>query len=183
MVWIPAIVVITRVVRRPGFVVAVSVRRLMMPRLTRAPTDSLRLASAIPLFSVTAHAFVALGLWQRVAVLPSLARLRRVAPNAAAVVVRVSAIVVIPRVVRRPGFVVAVSVRRLRGPVLTRASTDSLLLASAVISFSVTAHGFVAHLMPPQARRRDISALLMEPQSRRAAPLAPLDNQEDFCRL
>ena len=183
MVRISAIVVTTRVIFAARLVVAVSVRRLRVPRLTRASADSLRLTSAIPFFSVTAHAFVAPGLRQRIAVLPSLVSIRRVAPNAAPIVIRVSAIVVIPCVVRRPGFVVAVSVRRLRGPVLTRASTDSLLLASAVISFSVTAHGFVAHLMPPQARRRDISALLMEPQSRRAAPLAPLDNQEDFCRL
>ena len=63
---------------------------------------------------------------------------------------------------------------------LTRASADSVLPAAAVTSFSVTAHGFVAHLMPPQTRCRDISALFMEPQPRRTAPLASLDNQEDF---
>ena len=133
------------VVHRRDVLAVVFVRRLRVPRLTRASTDSLCLASAVISFSVTAHSFVARDLRQRIAVLPSCVRIRRVAPNTTPITIWVSTIVVSPRVVRRPGFVVAVCVRKLKAPRLTRASTDSLVLASAVISPQVPAHGFITH--------------------------------------
>jgi hypothetical protein len=62
VIWVSAIVVIARVVFAARLVVAVvCVRRLHIPRLTRASAHSLRLASAIILLLFAFHRFVASG--------------------------------------------------------------------------------------------------------------------------
>ena len=61
------------------------------------------------------------------------------------VVIGIAAIVVIPRVVFAPGFVLAaVRVRLLRVPSLARAAVDSFRLAPSVADFVLATDGFVA---------------------------------------
>ena len=92
-----------------------------------------------------------------IAELPPLVRIRRVAPNTAAFTIRVSTIVVIARVVFAARLVVAVFVRRLRVPRLTRASADSLRLASAIILLLFAFCRFVAS--GGVVHRRDVLAV------------------------